>query len=99
PPHDRHFVPARRSSDLERAFCFYFFGIDIPPVAEGDYALFNTKQFKKWLEQQIAEGTIPKKAIWHYDPDELMQKFWETVREQMEDRKSTRLNSSHVKIS
>ena len=69
---------------FERAFCLYFFDIDIPPVAEGDMALFNTKQFQKWLAQQIAEGKIPKKAIWHYDPDELMQKFWDTVREQME---------------
>ena len=69
---------------FERAFCFYFYGIDIPPVAEGDFALFNTKQFKKWLRQQIEDGKIPKKAVWHYDPDELMAKFWETVREQME---------------
>ena len=69
---------------FERAFCFYFYGIDIPPVAEGDFALFNTKQFKEWLRQQIEDGKIPKKAVWHYDPDELMAKFWDTVREQME---------------
>jgi uncharacterized protein with von Willebrand factor type A (vWA) domain len=30
---------------FERAFCFYFYGIDIPAVAEGDMELFNTKQF------------------------------------------------------
>lgn len=70
---------------FERAFCFYFYGIDIPPVAEGDMELFNTKQFREWLEKQIAEGKLPKKAIWHYDVDELMQKFWDTVREQMEE--------------
>lgn len=68
----------------ERAFCFYFMGIDIPAVAEGDYALFQTKQFREWLEQQIKSGRIPKKAIYHYDLEELMDKFWETVREQME---------------
>jgi len=67
----------------ERAFCLYFMGIDIPPVAEGDYALFQTKQFREWLEQQIKDGKIPKKAVYHYDLDELMEKFWETVREQM----------------
>mgnify|MGYP003340449321 CR=1 FL=1 len=70
---------------FERAFCFYFYGIDIPSVAEGDMELFNTKQFREWLEKQIAEGKLPKKAIWHYDVDELMQKFWDTVREQMEE--------------
>jgi uncharacterized protein with von Willebrand factor type A (vWA) domain len=69
---------------FERAFVFYFFDIDIPPVAEGDFELFRTKAFKRWLEKQIAEGKLPKKAIWHYDPDELMEKFWETVREQLE---------------
>lgn len=70
---------------FERAFCFYFYGIDIPRVAEGDMELFNTKQFREWLEKQIAEGKLPKKAIWHYDVEELMQKFWDTVREQMEE--------------
>jgi len=69
---------------FERAFCFYFYGIDVPAVAEGDMALFNTKQFREWLEQQILDGKLPRKAVWHYDPDELMQKFWDTVREQME---------------
>lgn len=69
---------------FERAFCFYFYGIDIPAVAEGDMELFNTKQFKEWLQQQIAEGKIPPRALYHYDLDELMQKFWDTVREQME---------------
>lgn len=69
---------------FERAFCLYFYGVDIPPVAEGDYALLNTKQFREWLEQQIAEGKIPRKAIHHYDLEELMDRFWETVREQME---------------
>jgi len=70
---------------FERAFCLYFYGVDIPPVAEGDLELFNTRQFRAWLEKQIAEGKLPRKAIWHYDVEELMQKFWETVREQLEE--------------
>lgn len=69
---------------FERAFCLYFYGIDIPAVAEGDMELFNTKQFRDWLEQQIREGKIPPKALYHHDLDELMQRFWDTVREQME---------------
>jgi len=69
---------------FERAFALYFFGIDIPAVAEGDYALFETKQFKEWLEQMIERGELPERARWKMDPDELMKKFWETVREQME---------------
>lgn len=69
---------------FERAFCFYFYGIDIPAVEEGDIALLKTKQFQEWLAQQIEAGNIPKKALYHYDLDELMQKFWDTLREQME---------------
>lgn len=68
----------------ERAFAFYFFGIDIPPVAEGDPELFNTKQFRQWLEQQIRKGKLPQRALWDMDPEELMKRFWDTVREQME---------------
>lgn len=69
---------------FERAFCFYFYGIDIPAVEEGDMSLLKTKQFQEWLAQQIESGNIPKKAIYHYDVEELMQKFWDTLREQME---------------
>lgn len=69
---------------FERAFAFYFYGLDIPAVAEGDMELFNTKQFRDWLAQQIAQGKIPRKAYWDYDLDELMSKFWDTAREQME---------------
>ena len=68
---------------FERAFAFYFFGIDIPAVAEGDYALFQTKQFKEWLQQAIERGELPPRAKWDMNPDELMKKFWDTVREQM----------------
>lgn len=69
---------------FERAFAFYFFGIDIPPVAEGDMALFRTKQFKDWLRQAIQSGALPERAIYTMSPEELMEKFWKTVREQME---------------
>jgi uncharacterized protein len=69
----------------ERAFALYFFDVDIPAVAEGDPELFNTKQFRKWLEKQIRDGNIAQKAWWSYDHEELMRKFWETVREQMEE--------------
>lgn len=70
---------------FERAFLLYFYGIDVPAVAEGNPELFNTKQFREWLARQIAEGKIPKKRIHQYDAEELMRKFWETLREQLEE--------------
>lgn len=69
---------------FERAFSFYFFGIDIPAVAEGDFDLLRTKPFKDWLAKQIAEGKLPERAIYTMSAEELMEKFWETLREQME---------------
>lgn len=69
---------------FERAFLLYFYGIDLPPVAEGDFDLLHTRQFKEWLEQQIAAGNLPPRALWQYNPEELMRKFWDTVREQLD---------------
>lgn len=69
---------------FERAFALYFYGVDIPRVAEGDMELFRTKAFQKWLAEAIKKGEVPKTALWTMNPEELMKKFWETVREQME---------------
>lgn len=68
----------------ERAFALHFFGIDLPRVAEGDPELLNTPQFRDWLRQAIAEGELPAHALWNHSPEELMRRFWETVRQQME---------------
>jgi hypothetical protein len=79
------FVRRKEHMDaFERAFALYFYGVDIPEVAEGDMELFRTKAFKDWLAQQIKEGKLPERAIYSMTPEELMDKFWETVREQME---------------
>ncbi|HNR31386.1 MAG TPA: hypothetical protein PKI11_10900 [Candidatus Hydrogenedentes bacterium] len=75
---------AEHMDAYERAFALYFFGIDLPPVAEGDPELFQTKQFREWLEQQVRAGKLPPRAVWELDPEELMRRFWDTVREQME---------------
>ena len=68
---------------FERAFAFHFLGIDLPRVAEGDPELFNTKQFREWLKEAVAKGELPPQAIWTMRPEELMKRFWDTVREQM----------------
>lgn len=69
----------------ERAFALYFYGLDIPPVEEGDIALLRTKAFQDWLNQAIAEGKLPPRAKWDMRPEELMKKFWETLKEQTEE--------------
>ena len=68
---------------FERAFILYFYGIDIPPVAEGDYGLLQTRQFKDWLRQAVERGEI-KPVSDNLSAEELIKKFWDTVREQLE---------------
>lgn len=67
---------------FERAFAYYFYDIDIPAVEEGDLSLLRTKAFREWLEREIAEGKLPKRAKWDMTPEELMRKFWERLKEQ-----------------
>lgn len=68
----------------ERAFAFHFYGLDLPRVAEGDPELFNTPQFREWLKEAVRRGELPPHAMWTLSPDELMKRFWETVRQQKE---------------
>lgn len=70
---------------FERAFAFYFYAIDIPAVVEGDYELLNTDQFRRWLKKEIRAGRLPNHALWEYSPEELMKRFWDTLRKQMEE--------------
>ena len=69
----------------ERAFAFHFYGIDLPRVAEGDPELLNTPQFRRWLKEAVRKGELPPQALWTFPPGELMRRFWETVRKQMEE--------------
>lgn len=68
----------------ERAFALYFYDLDLPHVVEGDPELLQTKQFREWLEKAIQRGELTEKMIWRMSREELMQRFWDTVREQME---------------
>ncbi|PKL03271.1 MAG: hypothetical protein CVV53_09925, partial [Spirochaetae bacterium HGW-Spirochaetae-9] len=74
---------AEQMDAFERAFALYFFDIDIPEVAEGDPALLDTRQFQEWLRQAIARKEI-QGPIWQLSRDELIRKFWETLRKQLE---------------
>lgn len=69
----------------ERAFAFHFYGIDLPRVAEGDPELLNTPQFREWLREAVRKGELPPHALWSMTPSELMKRFWETLRKQMEE--------------
>jgi len=75
---------AEHTDRFERAFARYFYDIDLPRVAEGDPELFQTKQFREWLAQAVANGDIPRHQLWSLTREELMRRFWDRIREQME---------------
>ena len=69
---------------FERAFFKYFYDLELPRVAEGDPELIRTKEFRQWLEKAIQRGEIPRSALWSMSAQDLMKRFWDTVRQQME---------------
>lgn len=70
---------------FERAFALYFYDLELPRVAEGDPELLQTPEFLRWLQQAIQRAEVPPYALWQMPPEELMKRFWDTVREQMEE--------------
>ncbi len=68
---------------FERAFALYFYGVDIPAVAEGDPELLRTRQFREWLRRAVERGEI-RPISENLSTDEIMRRFWETVRQQTE---------------
>lgn len=78
-------VKRREDADIfERIFLNYFYGMDIPAVAEGDMALLETREFRQWLKEARDRGEVPFRS-YDYDLHELMKKFWDTVREQLKE--------------
>lgn len=68
---------------FHRAFAYYFYGVDLPAVAPGDPNLVYSKQFREWLRSAIESGEL-QPVTQNLSREELMQKFWDTLREQTE---------------
>jgi uncharacterized protein with von Willebrand factor type A (vWA) domain len=58
--------------------------MEIPALAEDDYALLETRQFREWLREARERGEVPFRQH-ELNLEELMKKFWETLREQMKE--------------
>ena len=67
----------------DRTFLYFFEGLELPPVAEGDLDLLETKQFQQWLRQAWIKGELPRHP-YSMSPQELMELFWQRLREQTE---------------
>src|SRR5690606_40460728 len=90
-PRDLHSFPTRRSSDLCAPPC------RCPRGTIVDHELFNRSQFDVDLAAARSPARVFKKALQHADA--VLKARFEGQRDIHKDRKSTRLNSSHVKIS
>lgn len=78
-------ICVKKREDLdtfERVFLNHFYGMSIPALAEDDYALLETRQFRDWLREARERGEVPFRHH-EMDIDALMKKFWETLREQI----------------
>src|SRR5690606_40377803 len=84
-PRDRRSFPTRRSSDLDVRLGIYVF---TEPTVVTDIATDGTKGIRV-IDPDIAD----------VGPGSSIDSAWALWVRNAEDRKSTRLNSSHVKIS
>src|SRR5207253_8193368 len=89
-----HSFPTRRSSDL----------MDISVHANYDAVCFHAQQCaEKYLKACLQEADLPFRKT--HDLSELLHSLlsvhpqFQSLQEDLKDRKSTRLNSSHVAIS
>lgn len=69
---------------FDRVFARYFYDIELPSVAEGDLSILETDEFRNWLNQIWYSGEL-ERPPGMMSTDELIEKFWQTVREQTEE--------------
>src|SRR5690606_40309940 len=98
-PLDLHSFPTRRSSDL----CVQLLGERL--VVRITYANVATDHWGELAQLETGEELLPERLVRQVDVVQVnrmrIERADETLRQEFltRDRKSTRLNSSHVKIS
>src|SRR5207249_11649709 len=91
--------PTRRSSDLNNLLLLRYDGSSYMPVIAKRGALSLTKEIWDNVSSSIFDITSDLNNIEEYDLDVRHKVLKEIGAELFGDRKSTRLNSSHVSIS
>src|SRR5690606_41991691 len=95
---DSHSIPTRRSSDLEKKPQYIYTKEQEIPVFYFGESTFPTVKLNEHIQKIVNKS----KEFWREDikhPEVLIFNFETKNKVQIGDRKSTRLNSSHVKIS
>lgn len=67
---------------FEQAFAAYFYGLGGDDVLRFSRQAWEDKDFRSWLEEEIAKGSLPDDAMERLSIPELLQRFWEVAMEQ-----------------
>ena len=71
-----HFHP------FEQAFASYFLGLEGDAIPRFSLQAWEDKDFSRWLEEELAKGTLSDDALEKLSLAELLQRFWEVAMEQ-----------------
>ena len=67
---------------FEQAFASYFLGLEGESIPRFTLQAWEEKDFSRWLEKELAEGTLPADALERMSLSDLLQRFWEVAQEQ-----------------
>ncbi len=67
---------------FEQAFAAYFLGAEGGSIPRFSHQDWEDKGFRRWLEEEMARGSLPDDAVDRFSLAELLQRFWEVAMEQ-----------------
>jgi uncharacterized protein with von Willebrand factor type A (vWA) domain len=67
---------------FEQAFAAYFLGAEGDSIPRFSQQVWEDKAFSRWLEEELAKGTLSDDDLEHLSLPELLQRFWEVAMEQ-----------------
>ena len=67
---------------FEQAFAAYFLGAEGGEIPKFSHQAWEEKDFRRWLEEEMAKGSLPEDALERLSLPELLQRFWDVVMEQ-----------------
>jgi len=67
---------------FEQTFAAYFFGAESNEVKLFSEQAWQDTAFRRWLEEEVAKGSLPDDALERLSLSELLQRFWEVASEQ-----------------
>jgi len=67
---------------FEQAFAAYFLGAEGAEIPKFSQQAWEEKAFRRWLEEEMAKGSLPDDALERLSLPELLQRFWDVVMEQ-----------------